>query len=53
MKSITIKPDRSLSLNCKANSSAASLLVCNAVYSIFLSFVALPEFTSTATRASV
>ena len=53
MKSITINPARSLSLACLAISSAASILVARAVFSIFLSFVALPELTSIATRASV
>ena len=53
MKSITINPERSLNLACLANSWAASKFVWNAVFSIDLSLVALPEFTSTATRASV
>ena len=53
IKSITINPARSLSFACLAISSAASILVARAVFSIFLSFVALPEFTSIATKASV
>ena len=50
---MTIRPERSLSLACLANSSAASKLFFKAVSSIFLSLVDLPELTSTATKASV
>ena len=53
MKSITTKPPRSLNLSCLAISTAASKFVLRAVFSIFLSEVFLPEFTSTATNASV
>ena len=53
MKSITTKPPKSRSLNCLATSTAASKFVFNAVFSIFLSDVFLPEFTSIATSASV
>ena len=53
MKSITTRPERSLSLACLANSSAASKFVLSAVSSIDLSLVALPELTSIATNASV
>ena len=53
MKSITTKPPRSLNLSCLAISTAASKFVFRAVFSIFLSDVFFPEFTSTATSASV
>ena len=53
MKSITTKPPKSLNLNCLATSDAASRLVLSAVFSIFLSDVFFPEFTSIATKASV
>ena len=53
MKSITINPARSRNLNCRATSSAASRFVFSAVFSIEDSLVAFPEFTSTATNASV
>ena len=53
IKSITINPARSRILNCLAISSAASIFVLKAVSSIPLSLVALPEFTSIATNASV
>ena len=53
MKSITIRPDKSLSFSCRPTSSAASKFVLSAVSSIFRSRVALPEFTSIATKASV
>ena len=53
IKSTTISPDMSRNRNWRASSSAASRLVFSAVSSIFLSRVDLPEFTSTATKASV
>ena len=53
MKSITTKPPRSLNLSCQAISTAASKFVFKAVFSIFLSDVFFPEFTSIATNASV
>ena len=53
IKSTTTKPPRSLNLSCRAISLAASKLVFRAVFSIFLSDVFLPEFTSIATSASV
>ena len=53
MKSITIRPERSLILICLDISSAASRLVFKAVFSIFASLIYCPEFTSTDTNASV
>ena len=53
MKSITINPARSLILICLLISSAASRFVLNAVSSIFLCLVNLPEFISIETKASV
>ena len=53
IKSTTINPPKFLKRNCLATSSAASKLVLNAVASMFLSCVDLPELTSIATRASV
>ena len=53
MKSTTINPERSRILICFAISIAASKFVFRAVFSMFLSFVAPPEFTSIATNASV
>ncbi len=53
MKSITIKPPISLSLNCLAISLAASRFVLRAVSSISEAPVALDELISIATNASV
>ena len=53
MKSIIIRPDRSLIFICLAISSAASILVSNAVLSTFLPLIELPEFISIETSASV
>jgi len=53
MKSITISPDKSLIFICFPISSAASKFVLRAVFSMFLSLIALPELTSIATNASV
>ncbi len=53
MKSIMIKPDRSLIFICLEISSAASILVSKAVLSTFLPFIELPEFISIDTNASV
>ena len=53
MKSTTIRPARSRSRHWRANSLAASIFVFSAVCSILRSRVALPEFTSTDTKASV
>ena len=53
IKSITINPDRSLSLICCAISSAASKFVFSAVFSILICFVDCPEFISIETNASV
>ena len=53
IKSMTINPPISLSLNCFPISVAASKLVFNAVSSISLPLVALAEFISIATKASV
>ena len=53
MKSIIIKPDRSLIFICLAISSAASRLVSSAVLSTFFCLIELPEFISIDTRASV
>ena len=53
IKSITIKPPRSLNLNCLATSFAASIFVAKAVDSISLPFVDLAELTSIETIASV
>ena len=47
------KPDKSLILICLAISSAASIFVFKAVFSIFNCFVDCPEFISIATKASV
>ena len=52
MKSITIKPDKSLNLICRAISSAASRFVLRAVFSIFVCLVDCPELMSIATKAS-
>ena len=53
MKSITIRPERSLILICLDISSAASRFVFKAVFSMFISFIDLPEFISIDTSASV
>ena len=53
MKSIIIRPERSLIFICLAISSAASRLVSSAVLSTFFCFIDFPEFTSIDTRASV
>jgi hypothetical protein len=53
MKSITMRPARSRRRSCRAISSAASMLVRNAVSSMCRSRVERPEFTSMATSASV
>ena len=53
IKSIIIKPDKSLTLICLAISSAASIFVSNAVLSTFLPLIELPEFISIETKASV
>ena len=53
MKSITTKPPKSRSRNCRVISSAASKLVFTAVSSISAPLVARPELTSIATNASV
>ena len=50
---MTINPDRSLILICLEISSAASILVFKAVFSILDSFIDCPEFTSIDTNASV
>ncbi len=53
IKSITIRPDKSLNFICLEISSAASIFVLRAVFSIFICFVDWPEFISIATKASV
>ena len=53
IKSIIIKPDKSLILICLAISSAASMFVSKAVLSTFLPYIELPEFISMDTNASV
>ena len=53
MKSIIIKPERSLIFNCLAISSAASIFVSKAVFSIFFCLIDFPEFTSIEINASV
>ena len=53
MKSIIIKPDKSLILICLDISSAASRFVSKAVLSTFFCFIELPEFISIETSASV
>ena len=53
MKSIIIKPDKSLILICLDISSAASRFVFRAVLSTFFCFIDLPEFTSIDISASV
>ena len=53
MKSITIKPDKSLIFIWRAISSAASRFVFSAVFSILVCLVDCPEFISIATSASV
>ena len=53
MKSMTINPPMSLSLNCFPISVAASRFVLNAVSSISLPLVDLAELISIATKASV
>ena len=53
MKSIIIKPERSLILICLVPSSAASRLVSSAVFSTFFCFIELPELISIDTKASV
>ena len=53
MKSIIIKPERSLIFICLAISSAASRFVSRAVLSTFFCFIELPEFISIDTSASV
>ena len=53
MKSITIMPPMSLSLNCLAIVSAASKFTFNAASSWFETLLVLPLFTSIACKASV
>ena len=53
MKSITIRPERSLNFIWWAISSAASKFVLSAVFSIFICLVDCPEFMSIDTNASV
>ena len=53
IKSITIKPDKSLSFICRDISSAASRFVLTAVFSTFDSYIDCPEFISIAVKASV
>ena len=53
MKSIIIKPDKSLIFICLAISSAASRFVSKAVLSTFFCLIDFPEFTSIDTNASV
>ena len=53
IKSITTNPPRSLNLNCLATSDAASKFVAKAVSSMSFPLVALDEFTSMVTIASV
>ena len=53
IKSIIIKPDKSLILICLEISSAASKLVFNAVLSTFFCLIDLPELISIETNASV
>ena len=53
MKSIIIKPDKSLILICLDISSAASRLVSSAVFSTFFCLMDFPELTSIETNASV
>ena len=48
-----INPERSLILICLDISSAASILVSNAVLSTFFCFIDFPEFTSIEIKASV
>ena len=53
IKSIIIKPERSLILICLAISSAASRFVSSAVLSTFFCLIDFPELTSMETNASV
>ena len=53
IKSITITPERSLIFNCFAISSAASMFVFNAVFSMFDALVDCPECISIEKRAYV
>ena len=53
IKSITIMPPISLNLNCRAISSAASILVCKAFSSWLLETLLKPLFTSITCNASV
>ena len=53
MKSMIIKPERSLIFICLAISSAASKFVSSAVLSTFFCLIELPEFISIDTKASV
>ena len=53
IKSIIIKPERSLIFICLAISSAASRFVSSAVLSTFFCLIELPEFMSIDTKASV
>ena len=50
---MTIRPDKSLILICRAISSAASRFVFKAVFSILTSLIDCPEFISIETSASV
>ena len=53
MKSIIIRPDKSLIFICLDISSAASRLVSKAVLSTFFCLIELPELMSIETSASV
>ena len=53
MKSIIIKPDKSLIFICLAISSTASRFVSKAVFSTFFCLIELQELTSIETKASV
>ena len=53
MKSIIMRPDKSLIFICLAISSAASRFVSRAVLSTFFCLIELPEFISIETKASV
>ena len=53
MKSMIIKPDKSLILICLEISSAASRFVSKAIFSTFFCLIDFPEFISIETSASV
>ena len=53
MKSMIMRPDKSLIFICLAISSAASRFVSRAVLSTFFCLIELPEFISIETKASV